>query len=135
NTDFAQAEVDARQLNLTRFSLLFPEKRDFFLDGWLFFNFASGSGDALVPFFSRRIGLNERNTPQRINFGGKLTGQAGAFDVGVLQVQTGEEDGVLGEDFSVMRIKRRMLRESYVGALYTRRHTRGGGLDSSQTLG
>ena len=129
NTDFAQAEVDARQVNLTRFSLLFPEKRDFFLDGALFFDFASaaaGGDGADIPFFSRRIGLDERNTPQRINFGGKLTGQAGAHDIGVLQVQTGEEDGAFGEDFTVVRVKRRMLRESYLGALYTLRHTRGG---------
>ncbi len=88
NTDFAQAEVDARQVNLTRFSLLFPEKRDFFLDGTLFFDFASAAepadgdravrdaGPDLIPFFSRRIGLDARNTPQRINFGSKLTGQA-----------------------------------------------------------
>src|SRR4029453_10401717 len=97
NTDFAQAEVDARQLNLTRFSLQFPEKRDFFLDGANFFDFASnggggggGGGGDLMPFFSRRIGLDERGTPQRINFGSKLTGQAGAYDIGVLQVQTGK---------------------------------------------
>lgn len=135
NTDFAQAEVDARQLNLTRFSLLFPEKRDFFLDGSLFFDFASGGGDALIPFFSRRIGLNERRTPQRINFGGKLTGQAGAHDIGVLQVQTGEEDGAFGEDFTVVRVKRRMLRESHLGAIYTLRHTRGANADDRQTMG
>src|SRR6185436_16148568 len=71
NTDFAQAEVDQRQTNLTRFSLFFPEKRDFFLDGSLFFNFADGGNNGndgggvdLAPFFSRRIGLNERNEPQ-----------------------------------------------------------------------
>ena len=86
NTDFAQTQVDARQTNLTRFSLLFPEQRDFFLDGALFFNFETGSsGETLIPFQSRRIGLDEENTPQGINFGGKLTGQAGAFDIGVLQ--------------------------------------------------
>lgn len=135
NTDFAQAEVDARQLNLTRFSLLFPEKRDFFLDGSLFFDFASGGGNALIPFFSRRIGLNERSTPQRINFGGKLTGQAGAHDIGVLQVQTGEEDGAFGEDFTVVRVKRRMLRESHLGAFYTLRHTRGTDVEDRQTIG
>ena len=80
NTDFAQTQVDARQTNLTRFSLLFPEQRDFFLDGALFFNFETGgSGETLIPFQSRRIGLDEDNTPQGINFGGKLTGQAGAL--------------------------------------------------------
>ena len=134
NTDFAQAEVDARQVNLTRFSLLFPEKRDFFLDGTLFFDFASDGGSTnLMPFFSRRIGLGEAGTPQRINFGSKLTGQAGAFDVGVLQVQTGQEDDAIGEDFAVVRVKRRMLRESYLGGLYTLR--RGGALETRQTLG
>jgi hypothetical protein len=141
NTDFAQAEVDARQVNLTRFSLLFPEKRDFFLDGTLFFDFASFGGggqsasDNLIPFFSRRIGLDEQGAPQRINFGSKLTGQAGAYDIGVMQVQTGEEGDAFGEDFAVMRLKRRMLRESYVGALYTLRHTRGGDVDTRQTVG
>jgi hypothetical protein len=141
NTDFAQSEVDARQVNLTRFSLLFPEKRDFFLDGALFFDFASsggtadGSGDDLIPFFSRRIGLDAAGTPQRINFGSKLTGQAGAYDIGVLQVQTGQDNGIPGEDFAVMRVKRRMLRESYVGALYTRRDGGDGGFGSRQTIG
>jgi hypothetical protein len=140
NTDFAQAEVDARQVNLTRFSLLFPEKRDFFLDGTLFFDFASGDGDGgdtdILPFFSRRIGLNEKGAPQRINFGSKMTGQAGGYDIGLMQVQTGKEEGVLGENFAVMRIKRRMLRESYVGGIYTHRSTRGGvGEDARQTMG
>ena len=152
NTDFAQAQVDARQTNLTRFSLLFPEQRDFFLDGSLFFDFVSSGGgggggrgggaggQTLIPFQSRRIGLDEDNTPQRINFGGKLTGQAGAFDIGVLQVQTGDESGnegggSLGEDFTVVRLKRRMFRESFLGAMYTRRHTRAGALDDRHTIG
>jgi len=146
NTDFAQAEVDQRQVNLTRFSLLFPEKRDFFLDGAFFFDFASAAtregdrqqrdaGSDLIPFFSRRIGLDARNTPQRVNFGSKLTGQVGAFDIGVLQVQTGEEGDSLGEDFGVVRVKRRMLRQSYVGALYTMRRARGGDIDMRQTTG
>ncbi len=140
NTDFAQTQVDARQTNLTRFSLLFPEQRDFFLDGALFFDFAAGGGQSLIPFQSRRIGLDEENTPQRINFGGKLTGQAGALDIGVLQIQTGDEThddagGSLGEDFTVVRLKRRMFRESYLGVLYTRRHTRGGDVDDRQTIG
>ena len=152
NTDFAQAQVDNQQTNLTRFSLLFPEQRDFFLDGSLFFDFVSSGGgggggrgggaggQTLIPFQSRRIGLDENNTPQRINFGGKLTGQAGAFDIGVLQVQTGDESGnegggSLGEDFTVVRLKRRMFRESFLGAMYTRRHTRGGSVDDRQTVG
>jgi len=147
NTDFAQAEVDQRQVNLTRFSLLFPEKRDFFLDGTMFFDFASAAepadgdravrdaGPDLIPFFSRRIGLDARNTPQRINFGSKLTGQVGSYDVGVLQVQTGEEEAALSEDFAVVRIKRRVMQQSYVGGLYTMRHARGGGIETRHTVG
>ena len=149
NTDFAQTQVDTRQTNLTRFSLLFPEQRDFFLDGSLFFNFETGGGggggrgggrQTLIPFQSRRIGLDEENRPQAINFGGKLTGQAGAFDIGVLQVQTGDETeqkggGSLGEDFTVVRLKRRMFRESHLGTLYTLRHTRRGVVDDRQTIG
>src|SRR5688500_19842536 len=91
NTGFAQTEVDQRQINLTRYSLFFPEQRDFFLDGATFFDFASDGGEAggnmfgpvprgneerLIPFFSRRIGLSADATPQNIDFGMKVTGQA-----------------------------------------------------------
>jgi uncharacterized protein DUF5916 len=144
NTDFAQAEVDQRQVNLTRFSLLFPEKRDFFLDGALFFDFASGNlggnfegnnGADIIPFFTRRIGLDESGNPQRIDLGSKLLGQIGDFDVGVLQVRTGKDGDALGEDFLVGRVKRRMLRQSYIGALYTMRDMRGGDGVNRQTGG
>lgn len=144
NTDFAQAEVDQRQTNLTRFSLFFPEKRDFFLDGSLFFDFADGGRGGgggfgppvdLAPFFTRRIGLDDRGTPQAINFGTKLTGQAGAFDLGVLHVQTRENGPTPGEDFSVVRLKRRLLRQSFIGAIYTRRAARGGDVDDRHTMG
>jgi hypothetical protein len=138
NTDFAQTEVDQRQVNLTRFNLFFPEKREFFLDGAIFFDFGSpGSGggaggnrggqgnDLLVnPFFSRRIGLSETGTPQRIDVGSKITGQVGGQDVGVLYVRTGEEGDFIGEDFMVARVKRRMLTQSYIGAIYTGRNAR-----------
>ncbi len=137
NTDFAQTEVDQRQVNLTRFSLFFPEKRDFFLDGSTFFDFASGSGsdNEPTPFFSRRIGLDSAGTPQPITFGSKLTGQIGAEDVGLLQVQTGNEGAVAGENFLVARVKRRLLRQSYVGGIYTLRDPRDIGSASSQTVG
>ena len=95
NTDFAQTEVDQRQVNLTRFSLFFPERRDFFLDGATFFDFASDSagGPQIQPFFSRRIGLSADATPQKIDFGTKFTGQVGGQDVGFLHVRTGDDDG------------------------------------------
>lgn len=118
NTDFAETEVDTRRVNLTRFPLFFPEKRGFFLDGATFFDFH-------VPaFFSRRIGLDANGQPQRVLGGTKLTGQAGAFDVGALYVRTGEDEGALGEDFLVARVRRRILRQSFIGALYTGRSTR-----------
>jgi hypothetical protein len=138
NTDFAQTEVDQRQVNLTRFNLFFPEKRDFFLDGAIFFDFGSPGGDLNVnPFFSRNIGLGANGEPQKINFGTKVTGQMGGQDVGILHVQTGEDtdDGVLGEDFTVARVKRRILQQSYIGAMYTRRDGRDDGIDASHTLG
>jgi Domain of unknown function (DUF5916) len=125
NTDFAETEVDDRRVNLTRFPLFFEEKRDFFLEGSSFFDFGREPGNAVVPFFSRRIGLDATGNPQRINVGAKITGQVGAFDIGVLQVRTGEERGLPGEDFSVMRLRRRLLRQSYAGLIYTRRDARG----------
>jgi hypothetical protein len=147
NTDFAQTEVDQRQVNLTRYSLFFPEQRDFFLDGTTFFDFASdarqenffGFGRAdderIIPFFSRRVGLSADATPQTIDYGTKLTGQAGAQDVGLLHVRTGEDNGFAGEDFTVARVKRRLLRQSYIGALYTRRDARPAGADAAHTAG
>jgi hypothetical protein len=140
NTDFAQTEVDQRQVNLTRFSLFFPERRDFFLDGATFFDFASpldGTDLRITPFFSRRIGLSASATPQPINFGTKVTGQVGNQDVGLLHVQTGndEDDGFIGEDFTVARLKRRLLTQSYVGAMYTRRDQRLDGAVARHTAG
>ena len=129
NTDFAQTEVDQRQVNLTRFSLFFPERRDFFLDGGTFFDFASdgSSGPQIQPFFSRRIGLSASATPQKIDFGTKFTGQIGRQDVGFLHVRTGSEEGeFIGEDFTVARVKRRVLQQSYFGLMYTRRDARTG---------
>jgi hypothetical protein len=126
NTDFAQTEVDQRLVNLTRFPQFFPEKRDFFLDGSTFFDFQSNAqgGNSLIPFFSRRIGLDPNGTPQKIDVGGKMAGRVGSNDIGALYVRTGREDDVVGEDFLVLRPKHRMLRQSYVGALYTGRNVR-----------
>lgn len=119
NTDFAETEVDARRVNLTRFALQYPEKRGFFLDGATFFDF-------YVPaFFSRRIGLDANGQPQRIVGGTKLTGQAGKFDVGGLYVRTGEDNGAPGEDVAAIRVRRRILRQSFIGGIYTGRATRG----------
>ena len=137
NTDFAQVEVDEQQVNLTRFSLFFPEKREFFLEGQGIFDFGGGfrggptayyfrgerfGGSAPVLFFSRRIGLNEGRTVP-IRGGGRLTGKVGPYSIGLLDVQTGSESagGTAPTNFAVARLKRDVLRRSAVGALFTGR--------------
>ena len=145
NTDFAQTEVDQRLTNLTRFPIFFPEKRDFFLDGSTFFDFQSAAfGNSLIPFFTRRIGLDTGGNPQKIDVGGKLAGQFGRTDVGALYVRTAREermgrDGqkaiVAGEDFAVLRAKRRILRQSYIGGLYTARNARESMSPNRRTMG
>jgi hypothetical protein len=136
NTDFAQTEVDQRLTNLERFPQFFPEKRDFFLDGATFFDFQSSAGNdnSLLPFFTRRIGLNQ-GVPQPITAGGKLAGQFGRNDVGAMYVRTGREEDVIGEDFLVLRGKQRMFEQSYVGALYTGRNAREADTDARHTIG
>jgi hypothetical protein len=135
NTDFAQTEVDDRQVNLTRFPLFFPEKRGFFLDGADNFDFTREPSDAISGFFSRRIGLDSNGQPQAIDYGAKMSGQMGRFNFGFLQVRTGEERGILGEDFTVFRQKRQLLAQSYVGVMYTRRATRGGLIPNRHSIG
>jgi hypothetical protein len=134
NTDFAQVEVDEQQVNLTRFNLFFPEKREFFLEGRGIFDFApspSGAGGGggfggggIVPtmFFSRRIGL-QGATPVPILGGGRLTGKVGAFDVGALNIQTDDlgSIGARSTNFTVLRVRRDVFARSSVGALFESR--------------
>ncbi len=128
NTDFAQVEVDEQQVNLTRFNLLFPEKRDFFLEGRGIFDFArSGpatSSTALTPtiMYSRRIGLNgSRVVP--IDAGGRLTGKVGPVGVGAMSIRASDDPvaGTPATTFTVARVKRDILRRSTVGAILTHR--------------
>lgn len=95
NTDFAETEVDTRQVNLTRFPLFFPEKRSFFLEGSDLFVFGLGLGSSFVPFYSRRVGLFEGELVP-IDGGVKVLGRAGAFGIGLLGVQTRRTDSVPG---------------------------------------
>ncbi|MSR19482.1 MAG: hypothetical protein EXR91_00675 [Gemmatimonadetes bacterium] len=135
NTDFAQVEVDEQQVNLTRFNLFFPEKREFFLEGRGNFDFTSGSG-APTMFFSRRIGLQQgRVVP--ILYGARVTGKVGAFDVGVLNMHTDASDFATIEstNFTVVRLKRDVLSRSTVGALFTNRSRSLAGDGSSQLYG
>ena len=120
NTDFAEVEVDQRRVNLTRFPLRFPEQRDFFLEGSGVYSFAPRSGP--TPYFSRRIGLRS-GEPVPIEVAGRLGGQAGPYELGFLQVHTGESRGFASEDFTVARVRRRILQQSAIGAIYTRRAT------------
>lgn len=127
NTDFAETEVDARQINLTRFSLFFPEKRGFFLQNSGIFQTAGQGqradqvrGADVLPFFSRRIGLTPDGEPLPILGGAKLAGRAGAWNVGLLDVRTRESDGVEGSNYFVGRVSRNFGRQSLVGALVTR---------------
>ena len=130
NTDFAQAEADEQQVNLTRFSLFFPEKREFFLENQGLFAFGGagsvafrgGGGDTPILFYSRQIGLHQGlEVPMEV--GGRLTGRVGAFSLGVMNIQTGVEtvSGAPATNFSVVRVKRDILRRSSIGALFTRR--------------
>ena len=147
NTDFGETEVDARQINLSRFSVLFPEKRSFFLQGAGVFGFASTgpepaggippAGADVYPFFSRQIGLlNGVEVP--IDAGIKLTGTVGRTDVGLLDVRTGDlrilsEEIVSEKNFLVGRVKRNLFQQSYVGAIFTDGHPAQG--QSGQTYG
>ncbi|HJR71816.1 MAG TPA: DUF5916 domain-containing protein, partial [Gammaproteobacteria bacterium] len=133
NTDFSSTEVDDRQVNLTRFGLFFPEKRDFFLREADIFEFgrigASDGTGALSsaerqnarPFFSRRIGLGALGDPVDLNYGGKISGRAGRFEIGALSMRQDENPlaGVDDTTLSVVRAKAGIGSESTVGAVFT----------------
>lgn len=154
NTDFAQVEVDEQQVNLTRFNLFFPEKREFFLEGQGIFDFGGGRGfsgrgfgrrmggssggasNTPILFFSRRIGLSE-GLPVPIEVGGRLTGKVGGFSIGLLNIKTGAggASSVRPTNFGVVRIKRDILRRSSVGLLTTHRSVAIAGNGSNQLYG
>lgn len=123
NTDFAETEVDARQTNLTRFDLLFPEKRTFFLEGADIFEFGLGTGEDLIPFHSRRIGLQgaeEDLLEIPLSVGAKLNGRVGNTNLGALTVRTRRVDTLPTDaTMGVVRIKQNILSESSVGMIAT----------------
>lgn len=120
NTDFAQVEADDQQVNLTRFPLFFPEKRQFFQERAGIFDFRTGGLSRL--FHSRRIGLTEDGQPVRILGGGRLVGRLGAWDVGFLDMQTAESEMLPSENFGVLRLRRQVFNAySYAGAMVTSR--------------
>lgn len=129
NTDFADAEVDERQVNLGRFSLFFPEKRSFFTQDASLFTFAGLRRDPL-PFFSRRIGLAADGTKVAILGGVKLTGRAGPWTLGLLDVQTDAHAGVDSKNLLVGRVARQVLDESSAGLIFTHGDPRNNGNNS-----
>ena len=147
NPDFAQVEADEQQVNLTRFSLFFPEKREFFLENQGTFGFGglggaatsgrqAGASDTPILFYSRRIGLNGRQeVPLRA--GGRLTGRVGAFTLGALTIQSDEDaaSDSRSTNFTVLRAKRDILRRSSIGAMFAGRSVSESGIGSNETFG
>jgi len=144
NTDFAQVEADEQQVNLTRFSLFFPEKRDFFLENQGTFSFGVSSmsgpnqpvGDTPLLFYSRRIGLSQ-GLEVPIVAGGRLTGRVGRFSIGAIDMGTRDAPraGAAASNFSVLRLRRDILRRSSVGVMTTRRSVAQNGLASTDAYG
>jgi len=138
NTDFAQVEADEQQINLTRFNLFFPEKRDFFLENQGVFSFGgvapSGGGDVPILFYSRRIGLNGAQVVP-IHGGGRVTGRQGPWSIGFLDIQSKETGPARSTNFGVARVRRDILRRSSIGAMFTGRSVAQGGLGSNQMYG
>jgi hypothetical protein len=141
NTDFAQVEADEQQVNLTRFSLFLPEKRDFFLENQGTFAFggiasAGTAGDTPVLFYSRSIGLQQgRAVP--IEGGGRLTGRVGRYSLGLVNIRVADEPVAEAHaaGFSVVRVKRDLFRRSSVGALFTGRSVAVDGAGSNEAYG
>jgi hypothetical protein len=138
NPDFAQVEADEQEVNLTRFSLFFPERRRFFQERSSAFDFSLGGSDRL--FHSRRIGLVD-GAPVRIWGGGRIAGRVGEWDVAALNMQTAASERTPGDNFGVVRLRRRVLNpDSYAGGMLTTRIGEGGtrnvvyGLDTNLRL-
>jgi hypothetical protein len=131
NTDFSATEVDDRQVNLTRFGLFFPEKRDFFLREADIFEFgrigAQGTSIGISrvsrengrPFFSRRIGLSGTGEPVDLDYGAKVSGRVGRWELGALSIHQDEFDTVAADTLSIVRAKLGVLEESSVGVVAT----------------
>ena len=143
NTDFAQVEADEQQVNLSRFSLFFPEKREFFLEnpglfafGGVAVNSGQPTSDAPMLFYSRRIGLNQgRVVP--LTAGGRLTGRVGRYAVGLMTIQTGDEtvSRSPSTNFSLVRVRRDILRKSSIGVIATGRSVTTKGTGSNAVFG
>jgi len=146
--DFAQAEADEQQVNLTQFSLFYPEKREFFLENSGMFYFGdipreSRLGNArfsppeeeMLLFFSRRIGLTDGGQEIPIIAGGRLTGRVGGTGLGAMTIQTRSTDGRDGDNYTVLRGRRDILKNSDVGAIFLSRQSAGASTDRNEVAG
>ncbi len=144
--DFAQVEADEQQVNLTQFSQFFPEKRPFFLENaGLFYlgdtprNNRTGTAptpdEDLLLFFSRRIGLASDGSPIPILAGGRLTGQAAGFGVGLLSVQTRASGTTPANNYTVVRLRHDLGRSSDVGTIFMMRQATGSSHDFNRVYG
>ena len=121
NPDFAQAEADDQEVNLTRYSLFMAEKRQFFQERSSLFDF-SLDGSASNLFYSRNIGLNSAGEAVRIYGGARLTGKVGKWDIGLMDMQTANTDDTAADNFGVVRMRRNVINQySYVGGIVTSR--------------
>jgi len=132
NTDFSATEVDNRQVNLTRFNLFFPEKRDFFLNDSDLFQFgrissmaagnnasSGASRENARPYFSRKLGLSATGEPVDIDYGGRISGRVGRWNIGTLAIHQDETDTVAASDLLITRLSANVLENSSVGFIYT----------------
>ncbi|NNM35469.1 MAG: carbohydrate binding family 9 domain-containing protein [Gemmatimonadetes bacterium] len=144
NTDFSQVEVDQQQVNLTRFSLFFPEKREFFLENAGIFQFGDqgtfrqrngATNRDFTLFHSRRIGLTASGTPLPILGGGRVSGAMGPVSVGVLNMQTQAESGFAAENFTVGRLRAEVAPGLDVGGILINRSATSDGTGDNQNFG
>ncbi|MBY0493250.1 MAG: hypothetical protein K2Y23_03440 [Cyanobacteria bacterium] len=147
NPDFAQAEADEQQVNLTQFSLFFPGKREFFLENAGIFYFGDIPRNSrsvarfrppeedLLLLFSRRIGLNDAGEQEPLHGGVRLTGRAGGFTLGLMTMQSKDEGGRPSTNYTVARVRRDLFRSSDVGAIVISREPNGDSADFNRVVG
>jgi hypothetical protein len=130
NTDFAQVEVDEQQINLTRFNLLFPEKRPFFLENRGLF--AVGRPGEIDLFFSRRIGIDDNGILIPIQGGARLTGKARGVNVGFLNMQTDNVGATSAANFTAARVNKDLRNRSSLGAMFVNKAATGGTVTNTE---
>ncbi len=133
NTDFAQVEADEEQVNLSRYSLFFPEKRDFFLEGASLFKVgrtkagvSSSSRPDVMPFFTRRIGISDSGGLIPILGGARLTGRTGKYTFSLLNMETDDISGVDLTNYTLVRARRDLFKKSDIGAFFTNKVSKDG---------